>query len=179
MVAAVATKLSPGRSAQQSKTEIEQIPDKLEFGLVFLLLFCSLMFFLFLFSFRLRCQRNFLTFFLLLFLPFCCVFLAVVSATFPRKISSQIFASYYDYFYIAFRPLLLLQLYCSALWKMTLYNSCNLFLLLFPVAPIPFFVGQNVWSGCHPEQRGVVEEIVSVNVICCYWSNEWGVVNNI
>lgn len=98
-------KLSPVRSAQQSKTEIEQIPDKLEFGLVFLLLFCSLMFFFFffsLFSFRLRCQRNFLTFFLLLFLPFCCVFL--VSATFPRKISSQIFASYYDYFYIAFRP---------------------------------------------------------------------------
>lgn len=43
-------KLSPVRSAQQSKTEIEQIPDKLEFGLVFLLLFCSLMFF---FSFSL------------------------------------------------------------------------------------------------------------------------------
>lgn len=51
MVAAGATKLSPGRSAQQNKTEIEQIPDKLEFGLVFLLLFCSLMFFFVLFCF--------------------------------------------------------------------------------------------------------------------------------
>lgn len=102
-------KRCPIRSAQQSKTEIEQIPDKLEFGLVFLLLllFSCLFFFLdflSLFSFRLRCQRNFLTFFLLLFLPFCCVFLAVVSATFPRKISSQICAGYYDYFYIAFYP---------------------------------------------------------------------------
>lgn len=40
-------KRCPIRSAQQSKTEIEQIPDKLEFGLVFLLLllFSCLLFF--------------------------------------------------------------------------------------------------------------------------------------
>lgn len=65
-------------------------------------------------------------------------------------------------------PLLLLQLYCPALWKMTLYNSCNLFLLLFPVALIPFSLGQNVWSGCHPQQCRMVVQLVSVNVICCY-----------
>lgn len=84
MAAAVATKLSPVRSAQQSKTEIEQIPDKLEFGLVFLLLFCSLVFFffvLFCFSshfvcaaseifshFSYCCSCRFVVFFLPLFL---------------------------------------------------------------------------------------------------------------